>query len=561
MFWDEETKRILHLKECMDVFQPLTPMGRQAWQKLRPFLHGEEEAWERSLREQEEWQRILPAGSKKREQALIHLARMPEIDSIVAELKKGQTLKLAEWFQMKSFLWHLFRLSDLLPPLSFLTDADRRDVHTLLHALNPGGSLVPSFWIDDAYDQMLAADRRILKKYERQREKRREQKATELEKRYSLRRNRLGEWVVERGSSMDQALMKEKDLIRVRETVYDAIYHLAEMEEQQALHRIEALTRRVEALELAVLKRLTDFFVSYAPKLDAWEDLVARFDLQLARIRAAETWRGKKPEYAPDRIEIQGGFHPWIARMLEKEGKKCTPIDCVLRQGATVIIGANMGGKTVALKTIGMIALLSQCGFFVPAASCKLPLFSWVRGIIGDQQNTGEGLSSFAAEIERLCKCMELGDGGLLLLDEIGRGTNPIEGAALAQAITRHFTKRPLWSVHVTHYQEVLEVEGISGYRVAGLSHERAQGDLLRTEFRRAVIKGMDYRLLPLKPGESVPHEALWIAECLGLDSGIIKDAKIRLREEESAGGGKIEIGPCSNRQGEASGSSDRFKR
>jgi DNA mismatch repair protein MutS2 len=202
-----------------------------------------------------------------------------------------------------------------------------------------------------------------------------------------------------------------------------------------------------------------------------------------------------------------------------------------------VVIGANMGGKTAALKTMGMIALLSQYGFFVPAASCKLPLFAWVRGIIGDLQDAEAGLSSFGSEIARLRDSMDLGDGGLLLLDEIGRGTNPAEGAALARAIAGHFTRRRLWSVHVTHYQEVLEVKGVRGYRVAGFSRSREQqGSLLPEDLQQAIAVGMDYRLLPLKPGETIPHEALWIAERLGLDPAIVEEAKSGLRKEEESG-------------------------
>jgi DNA mismatch repair protein MutS2 len=535
MFCDKETMRVLHLNECLNVFQPVTPMGRETWRELKPFLPGEEEAWQRSLAEQAEWQRLLPDGSKERNQVLLHLARMPDPDPIVAKLKQGRALQLTEWFHMKAFLWHLFRLSDLLPPLCLLSDADRRDVHTLLRALNPGGPLVPSFWIDDAYDPALAANRKLLKKYEREREKRKEQKAVDLETRYSLRRNRLGEWVVERGSPLDLALREEAELIRVRETVYDAVYHLAEPEQES--REVGELTMRVEALEREILERLTAFFLPYAPKLEDWINRVAHFDLQLARIRAAETWRGTKPVHDPHRMEIRGGFHPWMARMLEAEGKECTPIDCVLHQGTTVVIGANMGGKTAALKTMGMIALLSQYGFFVPAASCKLPLFAWVRGIIGDLQDAEAGLSSFGSEIARLRDSMDLGDGGLLLLDEIGRGTNPAEGAALARAIAGHFTRRRLWSVHVTHYQEVLEVKGVRGYRVAGFSRSREQqGSLLPEDLQQAIAVGMDYRLLPLKPGETIPHEALWIAERLGLDPAIVEEAKSGLRKEEESG-------------------------
>jgi dsDNA-specific endonuclease/ATPase MutS2 len=260
---------------------------------------------------------------------------------------------------------------------------------------------------------------------------------------------------------------------------------------------------------------------------------VARVDLQVSRIRAAETWQGTKPEWAREELEIRGGFHPAVANLCKEQGREITIIDCTLRRGVTVLFGPNMGGKTVALKTIGLIVFLAQWGFFVPAASCRMPLFSWVASLIGDQQEIKRNLSSFGAEVVRLKDWIERSEAGLLLLDEIGRGTNPVEGSALAQAVTCHLVHAPHYTVHVTHYQEVLKIDGIAGYRVAGFSRPDDRGVWEQVKWEKLLQELMDYRLIPYRQGESIPHEALWIAERLGLCPQVIADAKRRVRGED----------------------------
>ena len=157
-----------------------------------------------------------------------------------------------------------------------------------------------------------------------------------------------------------------------------------------------------------------------------------------------------------------------------------------------------------------------------------MPLVSFVSGVMGDGQDAREGLSTFGAEVKRVAEWFGK-KGGLLLIDEIGRGTNPVEGAALSAAVTARLARSDHWAVHVTHYGEVLEVAGIRRYRTAGL---REEGGNREDWTGDDWSSRMDFRLIPLAEGEGVPRQALWIAEAMGMPREIVEDARRRIAGE-----------------------------
>jgi DNA mismatch repair ATPase MutS len=542
-FIDEETARDLAWEECWGRFHPLTPLGEEEKRKMRPFLPGDEEAWERTLDEQEEIRARLEQMPDLAGRLGRALRQLPDPSRVLELIDQGGVPSLTEWFMLKQFLWHARDWGGAVeeagfPPSFWPGKAEAERIALLLKELNPSEPMVPAFQIEDAFDGRLADVRRRLRVLERQCEENREQTAAAVEREHGVRRTRLGEWVVSRGSDLERRLREDFRLMPVRETVYDVFFTLREENSPD----LKALREEAELLERGVLRRLAEAFRPHVAALRSWMARIARFDLQWARWRAAATWRGTKPVHARDRLEVKGAFHPAMDRLLKERGQRVTPVDCTVTRGATVIVGPNMGGKTMALKTLGIIVVLAQHGFFVPAASCRMPLFPWVRSLIGDRQNMEEGLSSFGAEIARLGKWIVREDPGLLLLDEVGRGTNPVEGAALARAFTLYLREAPQWTVHVTHYREVLELEGIRRYRVAGLS-DLAGWDSTGSpvdEALRRLKKRMDYRLIPLTEERNVPEEAIALAEAFGLDRRIVAEARRWMKEK----GGKEEWKP-----------------
>lgn len=533
MLIDERTRQDLEMDPLMAYFQPLTPLGKRLKHQCSPFLPGQEAEWQQLLTEQENIQKQfthIPEQVKKLEKALRSL---PDPTSILKQLADHQTPGLTEWFQLKQFLWNVKTWAEVmqegnLPPHLHISPEQVELLEELLWKLNPEPPLTPAFYIADAYDERLKKVRQELRRHERALEQEAEAEKRALEEKYGFRRNRLGEWVIQRGSQLDETLKQEPRLLKVRETIYDSFYTLSSFFQEERQAQVERLKQQMEALEQNVCLRLAGLF---RPHLGGLEEMVKRvtyFDLQWARLRAAENWQGVKPEYDPEQFLLEEGFHPVVAKRLQETGLSFTPLHLQVKTGVTVIIGPNMGGKTVALKTVGLVAVLAQYGFFVPARVCKMPLFPWVTTIIGDEQSIHSGLSSFGAEVVRLGEWIERKEAGLLLLDEIGRGTNPVEGSALSQAVTQHLVQEGKWSVHVTHYREVMMIPGIRGYRVAGLLLQKREIDRtsLATEIHRSLQKRMDYRLLPLEASDEIPEEAITIAEMLGIKQCIIAEAR-----------------------------------
>lgn len=195
-------------------------------------------------------------------------------------------------------------------------------------------------------------------------------------------------------------------------------------------------------------------------------------------------------------------FHPQVREALATAGRDFQPIDISYGLSPTLITGANMGGKTVVLKTLTLCQYLFQFGFGIPAVKAQIAVKDEVYFCIGDEQSVERGLSSFAAEmknIDRVIQASRTDSRILALIDEPARTTNPTEGAALVTALLRLMQDRPVSLVMTTHYD--IEPGHARCLRVKGFENGT-----------------MDYSLVEVHDGE-VPHEALNIAQSLGIDT------------------------------------------
>jgi DNA mismatch repair protein MutS2 len=537
--WDETTWAELDVAYCWNLWQPLTPMGKRAKRRARPFRPGEEREWEQVLCEQDEIKLWLAAHPRCQTLVSRCLEKMPDIEGPLDKLGADEVLGLTDWFHMKQFLWQLGQLHHLMREhrctvVSLMPEEDVPLVEQCLARLNPGTNRTAAFWIDDAYDDDLRHLRQQWRRMEIKERERVEQCKREIEEAYGIRRNRLGTWTIPRHTPLEEALRRDRRVVCEAETAYDVTFRLPEV----AGHEMARLQEQVEAREQAVCVQLTEEFRRVYPRLRYWMQQVTHFDLQWSRYHAGQKWAGVRPVWDGDRFILEGAIHPGIAQDVAAEGRSVTPIDLEVGRGVTVITGPNMGGKTVALKTVGLIAVLAHYGLFVPATACRLPLMHWIASTLGDGQSTKQGLSRFGAEVVRLTEWLNQPGEGLLLLDEIGRGTNPREGAALAQAITSRLSDGNDWAVHVTHYHEVNQLSGICRYRVAGLSWTDLEREGLGSEgaWRERLHRHMDYRLIPVQREEALGADALRLALLLGLPEEIVADAERRLGSGEDEG-------------------------
>ena len=261
-----------------------------------------------------------------------------------------------------------------------------------------------------------------------------------------------------------------------------------------------------------ILRELSAAVGEREPQLVALVEAVGEIDLALASGTLSRGWRGALVTIS-HKVTLRGARHPLL------DPSRAVPIDLELGAlDALVISGPNTGGKTVALKTLGMAVLLHQCGLRPPAEEATLPVFGAVLADIGDEQSIAMSLSTFSGHIRNLIEILVAADErSLVLLDEVAAGTDPVEGAALAQALLARLARQARLTVATSHYPELKEwasaTEGVAN-AATGFDPETEE-PLYRVALGRA--------------GTS---HALRIAERLGLPAELVENARRHVAPE-----------------------------
>ncbi|MGC8838165.1 MAG: endonuclease MutS2 [Anaerolineae bacterium] len=272
-----------------------------------------------------------------------------------------------------------------------------------------------------------------------------------------------------------------------------------------------------------ILLGLTDLVAEEAPFIQQTVEALAELDLIFAKARYAEAIRGVEPHLVPfrQRQEDEAVPHPgsvielWQARHPLLDPEKVVPIDIYLGDDYFVLVltGPNTGGKTVTLKTVGLLAAMAQAGLAIPAAEgSRLTVFNGIYADIGDEQSIEQSLSTFSSHMGRIIRILQEADSrSLVLLDELGAGTDPVEGSALARAILSHLVARRITTLATTHYSELK----VYAHKTPGVQNASVEFDPETLAPTYEVTIGL--------PGRS---NAFAIARRLGLDPAIVQEAQ-----------------------------------
>ena len=413
------------------------------------------------------------------------------------------------------------------------------DTEDMLDELDPRRDRLNTFYIYDEFSPLLGEYRGKKREYELLIRKEQKQARERLRREHGVQLTPKFDIVVAKSHPDFDKIQSLEELEIVDQDYMSVTLQLKPTEEiYRYINEVEKINSDIEVEEERIREELSRKISQKADVILANCDKMGALDLALARAIYSIKHSLVKPEISQEHvIEFEDGRNLQVEDIIKSKGKEYCPVSLALKDGVTLITGANMGGKTISLKLAGQIPIMAQYGFFVPAKKAKVGLSNYMQILIGDSQSVERGLSSFGSEMEELKEILDHGqERSLILIDEIASGTNPTEGTALTKSLVDYLIEKPYISLITTHFESVTEREGIVNMQVRGLAD--CDFTKLNSEIQYAnrrdriniISKYMDYRLCRVDNEAQVPKDALSIAAMLGIDKAIIEGAKKYIR-------------------------------
>lgn len=528
VFSDISTQHVLGVPAFVARLRPDSRAGARLAKRLRTYCANPDTQPDKDADLDAEIRRLIKVDgwTDRHPDAFIQaqkaLAELPELERPVRQLRAGQVLGEAELFNVKQFLFYASALFDAAPELLFEGERspdDATKANKLMAAIHPQKNPTPRFHLAAELSAELETARVSL----------RQNKKTARR----LRRELEDAITSEYGGSFDiqghyraPKTLKLVDDPRLKHTPQSS--QLADPQLNAVSTKIDRLQKKIEAHEYTLRARLSQQLRASTAWLVDLERIFAELDLRLAKVRLRREIQGCWAERRDTPgLRIERGREPEVEAALQEESIQA--IDLELDARPTVISGPNMGGKSVLLRLIGLSQWCAQHAMPVPAAGFE---YSPVSAIIyvGAEETVNredtQGLSSFGREVKRLVEHWEAPAGAtrLWLLDEVGRGTHPDEGAHIAHEVIETLSAHGDRVVAATHFPRVAAMKSALRLRIAGLSDPAKLEALLADEtldVQHALRGAMDYRPIcadTVIDGQiGVPRDARLVARALGL--------------------------------------------
>lgn len=541
---NKEIERVIEFtdfKSFWEKYKPLTPYGRDNKRRMHFFLDTEN-----LLKEQQYLAEFISYIQKKSvdaDRAEYHLKKIPEMEPLNTDNFDTTTL-----FLIKKFLLNFKQTIKLLDK-SLIPSLDLKfELNELVEFLSLGQGNKETFHLSALYDERLEKLRATISDFEKKLNVLRKEQLALIKDKLNLDFRFNSFLVLEEKTAVEL----DKELLFLEP--YDSKHLIAKPimpKDYYSLKKeMDSYLEEELKIQKEVMNSIGEKIIKKRNLLEDYIKQVEKLDIYLTKARLALKYKMIKPELtsaSEQTITIKDGCFLPLVEKTEQLNTTYSPLNVEFDTRVNVINGSNMGGKTILLKTIGFLQLLTQLGFYVPAQSFKTTVFKKIFYIGNLDNNPVEGLSSFGLEINALVECFkeESGDNvktqdlaslqntnTLYLLDEFARTTNSLEAKALLQAVLQEFSQRTNSTSFVsTHFVELNRQDAIGYYHMKGLDYEEYlkyyKKDLNYSLHERIVLINRFMRYEVEKTEEMVhSYDALKIADTLGLDKSITDNAK-----------------------------------
>ena len=532
MLMDDRTKKLLDIERVLAELHPITPFGQKCKNELKPYLPEQKQELIEELDRVELIHGLVNEQRGVFVEIRTSMRQVKDIRKSVERCMGGGVLNAVEFFELKNFVYVIKSMAASQKQMHWkIPDKFRiRELEWVETLLDPENTGIKTFYIYDHYSEKLKEIRQEKALVEKSLDRLRREITAGLEKELGIPIRPTGELIISKNQPELIKKLQLHDKFQIAgETFINITFRIRPTEEmQQQLKQIEFLKEEEFLEESHILESLSMKVAARAEEIIADMDAVGEFDLLVSKAYLANAHDAVKPVITDGQsLIITDGRHPIVEAGLRKKGREYTPISVALNTGVALITGANMGGKTVSVKMMGLLTVMVHYGLLVPARRMETGVFDFIFLSAGDEQSIDLGLSTFGAEMQGIRNVLaETDRRGLIMIDELARGTNPHEGFAISAAIINFLLKKPCITIITTHFDGLVR-PGIKHLQVTGLRNI----DCSTLSDPEAIARCMDYTLLEIEGETNVPRDAINISRMMGLPEEILREAEKILNE------------------------------
>jgi len=513
---DKEAVAFLQVDDLLKKIKPSSYYGKQLLKQPRVYFRGDEQEltthYERLYKLEALWQDAEIERIKR------CLSELKNISHSLNKIENQELPSVVDFFEIKKFLFFVKRLLSLMNGVQEIVELYTLDFQPEIWTImDPRNTNQFFFSIDSDYAVELRKD---LEKF-RELEKAEMRKiCSQLERFYDLSLKNRTEFLLERSDIRNHALRKSENLTIISENAFSVHYKVIKsVEDADYSEAIQRINDEMEVEEIRYRNELMENLLSYTEYIKNQMSFIGEFDRDIALLeyKAENDACFPQVEKSTVTIEIDTGVYYDVKAFCDRNNFLYDPVTIHLKEGVTVIVGANMGGKTTALRSIGQFYVAFALGIPIIAHRFMSCLFDSINCVYRTLEE--EGLSGFAMEVKRIRPVFQ--DGyHLNLIDEFGSATNPKEGDALASSVVQQLSDKKSITVFVTHFSGPLAY-GKQRYQT-GFLRNHDQELLDETNIYRYI----DHRLERIDV-DHVPQAAIEISKALGIPEEVIERARI----------------------------------